>query len=173
MDLVVQCAIGDIAHTLRAEGCDASEDGTGRGTGAVALAFSSKDYGADASEGLAPTMRSMGHNESHANGGGQLAVAYGIHESPDLAHCLRSGASKADKHESTTYVQTAMQVRRLTPTECERLQGFPDGHTLIPWRGRHPEDCPDGPRYKALGNSMAVPVMRWIGVRIARQLETA
>ena len=61
-----------------------------------------------------------------------------------------------------------MQVRRLTPTECERLQGFPDGHTRIPWRGKPAEDCPDGPRYKALGNSMAVPVMRWIGERIAK-----
>jgi DNA (cytosine-5)-methyltransferase 1 len=55
-------------------------------------------------------------------------------------------------------------VRRLTPTECERLQGFPDGYTNIPWR-KKPES-PDGPRYKALGNSMAVPVMRWIGERI-------
>lgn len=55
-------------------------------------------------------------------------------------------------------------VRRLTPTECERLQGFPDGHTDIPYKGKeHPAD---GPRYKALGNSMAVPVMRWIGERI-------
>lgn len=302
---------------------------------------------------------------SHANGGGQCA--YGVAESPDVAHCLRSGASKADKHESTTYVRTGMQVRRLTPTEAERLQGFPDsrkittihvckneeekrefvlcaeldspaqshaqnrlvavhvlinyeqkvlqirslgklrlsvniadesvlflhhipvadfvrlaaltvttrgqttqagkagqqqsiknslgprsgsvfvplcgaeieefasdverftqetsrcmksiisevgqnsqsyeksltilycfvaaaissfipekilaqssydisietvmGHTMIPWRGKPAEECPDGPRYKALGNSMAVPVMRWIGARIARQLE--
>lgn len=205
----------------------------------VAVAFSSKDYGADASEGLAPTMRSMGHNENHANGGGQLAVAFGVAENPDLAHCLRSGASKADKHESTTYVAASvafqdradcltsaygtkwngnasaydgslfalalhenqrheltlnetsgtvkcaggkpgqgypaalvgMQVRRLTPTECELLQGFPDGHTLIPWRGKGAAECPDGPRYKVLGNSMAVPVMRWIGARIARQLE--
>jgi site-specific DNA-cytosine methylase len=53
-----------------------------------------------------------------------------------------------------------MAVRRITPTECERLQGFPDGYTNIK------ENCPDGPRYKALGNSMAVPVMRWIGERI-------
>jgi len=60
-------------------------------------------------------------------------------------------------------VMTSMQVRRLTPTECERLQGFPDGWTLVPWRGK---DAPDGPRYKALGNSMAVPVMFWIGQRI-------
>ena len=63
-------------------------------------------------------------------------------------------------------VATSMQVRRLTPTECERLQGFPDNHTRIPWRGKDASECPDGPRYKALGNSMAVPVMRWIGERI-------
>ena len=61
---------------------------------------------------------------------------------------------------------TAMVVRRLTPTECERLQGFPDGWTKIPYKGKPAEECPDGPRYKAIGNSMAVPVMRWIGERI-------
>ena len=58
------------------------------------------------------------------------------------------------------------QVRRLTPLECERLQGMPDNHTQISWRGKPAADCPDGPRYKAIGNSMAVPVMRWIGKRI-------
>lgn len=57
-------------------------------------------------------------------------------------------------------------VRRLTPRECERLQGFPDEWTRIPWKGRPADECPDGPRYKAIGNSMAVPVMRWIGERI-------
>ena len=57
-------------------------------------------------------------------------------------------------------------VRRLTPTECERLQGFPDGYTQIPWGKKVAEECPDGHRYKAMGNSMAVPVMRWIGERI-------
>jgi DNA (cytosine-5)-methyltransferase 1 len=55
-------------------------------------------------------------------------------------------------------------VRRLTPLECERLQGMPDGHTDIPWRGK--EHAPDSRRYKAIGNSMAVPVMKWIGERI-------
>ena len=60
-----------------------------------------------------------------------------------------------------------MAVRRLTPRECERLQGFEDGWTQIPWRGRPAEECPDGPRYKAIGNSMAVPVIRWLGERIA------
>jgi DNA (cytosine-5)-methyltransferase 1 len=58
------------------------------------------------------------------------------------------------------FLMQQMAVRRLTPTECERLQGFPDGYTNIK------DNCPDGPRYKSLGNSMAVPVMRWIGQRI-------
>jgi len=61
----------------------------------------------------------------------------------------------------TPLIQNSMQVRRLTTIECERLQGFPDNYTNIK------ENCPDGPRYKALGNSMAVPVMKWIGERIA------
>lgn len=64
-----------------------------------------------------------------------------------------------------------LTIRRLTPLECERLQGFPDGWTDIPWRGR--EHAPDGPRYKALGNSMAVPVMRWIGEGIQLVEEAA
>lgn len=100
------------------------------------VAFSSKDYGADATNDLAPTLRAMNHAESHANGGGQMAVAQ------------------------------AMQVRRLTPTEAERLMGFPDGYTAIPWRNKPASECPDGPRYKSLGNSWAVPVARWIGERI-------
>lgn len=61
---------------------------------------------------------------------------------------------------------TDMIVRRLTPKECERLQGFPDDWTKIPYRGKPADECPDGPRYKAVGNSMAVPVMRWIFKRI-------
>ena len=60
------------------------------------------------------------------------------------------------------------KVRRLTPVECERLQGFPDNHTQIPWRGKPATDCPDSLRYKAIGNSMAVPVMRWIGERVCK-----
>ena len=62
--------------------------------------------------------------------------------------------------------QPNMAVRRLTPIECERLQGFPDDFTRIPWRGKEPDNCPDGPRYKALGNSMAVNCMEWIAARI-------
>jgi DNA (cytosine-5)-methyltransferase 1 len=147
----------DLAHTLKGEGFDASEDGTGRGIPLIAfnnrqdpvvsgdlcqplsakdngqaIAFSCKDYGADAGE-LSPTLRAMGHDGSHPNAGGQVAVRQG------------------------------MRVRRLTPRECERLQGFPDDYTLITYRKKL---AADGPRYKAIGNSMPVPIMRWIGRRI-------
>ena len=70
----------------------------------------------------------------------------------------------AAKH--TTSIQLGARVRRLTPIETERLQGFPDNYTQIPYRNKPAQSCPDGPRYKAMGNSMAVPVMRWIGERI-------
>jgi site-specific DNA-cytosine methylase len=77
--------------------------------------------------------------------------------------------TKADTHA----VAHTMTVRRLTPVECERLQGFPDNWTLIPWRKKPAEECPDGPRYKALGNSMATNVVTWIGERIqAYETET-
>lgn len=81
--------------------------------------------------------------------------------------CGGDGAMVASEIEDKSTEGNPMLVRRLTPLECERLQGFPDGHTLIAWKGKPIEECPDGPRYKAIGNSMAVPVMRWIGKRIA------
>lgn len=81
--------------------------------------------------------------------------------------CGGDGAMVASETADKIMEANPMLVRRLTPLECERLQGFPDGHTLIRWKGKPAEECPDGPRYKAIGNSMAVPVMRWIGRRIA------
>lgn len=189
-----------VAHSLRGEGFDAREDGTGRGTPLVpvayrtsgncgawetgdkvdtlstgtdpnshVLAFSCKDHGADAGD-TAPTLRAMGHSGSHANAGGQVAVAIqevgrlggqrsqnglGLSEPGDPMFALQAGAQHG--------VAIAMAVRRLTPTECERLQDFPDGFTAITYRGK---PAADGPRYKALGNSMAVSVLRWIGERI-------
>lgn len=71
-----------------------------------------------------------------------------------------------DKDNFGAVLEPTMAIRRLTPRECERLQGFPDDWTLIPYRNKSADLCPDGPRYKACGNSMAVPVMRWIGERI-------
>ena len=76
----------------------------------------------------------------------------------NLALTLRSQAAHAISYMSS--------VRRLTPIECERLMGFSDNHTRIPWKKKVAEDCPDGPRYKACGNSQCVNVMRWIGMRI-------
>jgi DNA (cytosine-5)-methyltransferase 1 len=75
------------------------------------------------------------------------------------------GSSASDINHIGGVLQT-MAIRRLTPKECERLQGFPDDWTKIPYRNKSADQCPDGPRYKACGNSMAVPVMRWIGTRI-------
>lgn len=87
--------------------------------------------------------------------------------SADLAGTLRANPGSGFRSNGTAVEGVAisgMQVRRLTPVECERLQGFPDGYTNIPWRGK--PESPDGPRYKALGNSWAVPCARWIGERI-------
>jgi len=91
---------------------------------------------------------------------------------PDTSMCLNAGAMGRRDFESETFIVHGSQdpdtqmVRRLTPKECERLQGFPDDYTCIAWRGKPAESCPDSPRYRALGNSMAVPVMRWLGQRI-------
>ena len=96
----------------------------------------------------------------------QAAVAIGFQDdTTPKASIERIGAIRADAGGEGACVQHCMSVRRLTPTECERLQGFPDGYTNIPWRKK--PTSPDGPRYKALGNSMAVPCMAWIGKRIA------
>lgn len=112
-----------IAHSLRGEGFDASEDGTGRGNPLIPVA--------------APL--SAGNNAN-------------------------SNAAGRRREDDENLVQTTFGVRRLTPRECERLQGFTDDYTLIRYRGK---PAKDSPRYKALGNSMAVPTMRWIGQRIA------
>jgi len=79
---------------------------------------------------------------------------------------VSSTLAARDYKDATDLVAEELSVRRLTPTEAERLQGFPDCFTQIPYRNKPADKCPDGPRYKALGNSMAVPVMRWIGERI-------
>jgi DNA (cytosine-5)-methyltransferase 1 len=85
----------------------------------------------------------------------------------DTAGTLRAG--RIPEHQMAIQPPT-MAVRRLTPVECERLQGFPDNYTAIPWRKKPAIECPDGPRYKALGNSWAVPVVAWIGKRIQEAL---
>jgi DNA (cytosine-5)-methyltransferase 1 len=88
----------------------------------------------------------------------------------EVAPAMTTEGYRVSQNAGGLGLRTGMAVRRLTPEECEALQGFPRGYTAIPWKKRPAEDCPDGPRYKALGNSMAVPVMRWIGARIAARV---
>ena len=235
-----------VAHSLRGEGFDASEDGTGRGTPLVPVGVtihgtdptvqkvasydelaqclrartpgnidnssttvvqqpvaygirtantSSNGWGVqeecthtlDCAQGVAvaqpvafhPTQDPISSTDgsTHALGcgsiGGQASVALAValrgreggataELGDEVQNFLRASSGGGDK----PHVLTAMQVRRLTPTEAERLMGFPDGYTAIPWRGKPADQCPDGPRYKALGNSWAVPNVRWIGQRI-------
>jgi DNA (cytosine-5)-methyltransferase 1 len=97
---------------------------------------------------------------------GNAARGQGPSPSSEVFPTLKSGEGRG-LDDQWPSVMTNMTVRRLTPRECERLQGFPDDWTMIPYRGKCPEECPDGPRYKALGNSMACNCMAWIGERIA------
>lgn len=140
-----------VAHALRADGFDASEDGTGRGTPLVAF-NARQDVSVSVSVSDSLGSRDTGHGilfqESQS----------GCREY-ELAGALRANGPGHDPVGSR--LRTRSGVRRLTPRECERLQGFPDDYTAI-------TGAKDGPRYKALGNSMAVPVMRWIGARIGR-----
>ncbi len=223
-----------IAHTLRAEGFDASEDSTGRGTPLVPVAFDTYnqsvtgdvtqtlcsrgdtpggnahlvpaiafDCKASGQSGfgvgdIAGTMRAMGRASSHQNGGGHQAVAFTtkLHntQSNQAGKVYEEYATSLDANSPPPALLAAMQVRRLTPRECERLQGFEDDYTLIPgskrnWTAEREEMrayfertgqdytddeldrlAADGPRYKALGNSWAVPCARWIGQRIDSNL---
>ena len=186
-----------VTHSLRGEGLDASEDGTGRGTPLVPC--------------VAGTLKAnnggggWSNSADHAAAGYMVPVAfdttqvtspanYSNPQPSDPCHPLAAGAhapavafqsSQSGLRLGDTHATldanngprrhngalVGMQVRRLTPIECERLQGFPDGYTAIPWRGKPADQCPDGPRYKALGNSWAVPVARWIGARIQKTTE--
>jgi DNA (cytosine-5)-methyltransferase 1 len=117
------------------------------------VAFSCKDHGGDARADLSPTIRA----------GAPPAVAFqssqsGVREGE--THATLDGNNGSRRHNGTVI---GLAVRRLTPLECERLQGFPDNYTRVEHNGK---PAADGPRYKALGNSMAVPVLAWIGERI-------
>ncbi|UWQ30233.1 DNA cytosine methyltransferase [Leisingera sp. M523] len=217
-----------IAHTLRGEGFDASEDGTGRATplvpvahalraqphlahqadrdNLVPVAFDCKGTEVQHDQsGVSPPLRSMGHLSSNQNAGGHAAIAIqerAVCENPgacpdgagfrtdDAAYTLEARTVPQAVAFDTTQITSAANysnprpggpchplaagahppalaegwaVRRLTPTECHRLQGFPDDHCAITYRGK---PAADGPQYKALGNSMAVPCVQWILNRI-------
>lgn len=155
-----------VAHTLRADGFDASEDGTGRGTPLVPVAFTTRGTNVDTNPYVAGTLTTgSGRATSgatcvafaHQGGGVQTTLGYDPESgtAPTLSVC------------QTPAVHAGMAVRRLTPRECERLQAAPDDWTLVPNAQGKP--MADGPRYKMLGNSFTATVIRWIG----RQIEAA
>lgn len=191
-----------VTHSLRADGFDASEDGTGRGTPIIQIKIlqggehGKLDDGALESEENLPkrSVRKMWKSE----GGGSSQERRLARQSfgkfgASMSKLSHEGASsetemhtsELSKSESETRLlrkaqpkireiwdpiriqekptQSVYAVRRLTPRETERLQGFPDDYTLVPYRGK---PARDGPRYKAIGNSMAVPCMVWLGQRI-------
>lgn len=179
-----------VAQTLRArdlsrgEGFDASEDGTGRGIPPVVGFHGSQD----------PDVSGDVRHPAGRNQGQETCVAYGFQpriarngrgDTGDIVGALNAQSGQTGKGDAAPCVALSLDledgmqaqsmtngsfriVRRLTPRECERLQGFPDDFTRIPWRGKPAEECPDGPRYKAIGNSWAVNCARWIGRRIER-----
>jgi DNA (cytosine-5)-methyltransferase 1 len=112
----------------------------------------------------------MNNKSSHPNGGGQMAIAVGFaqHQRDEVRLMDVAGALSADSGmKQTTYVHKDWAVRRLTPVECARLQGFPDKYLDITFRKK---PAADGNKYKALGNSMAVPCVGWIIKRFDRFL---
>ena len=210
-----------VAHTLRADGFDAGEDGTGRGTPIIPVdmrqasrgakitnnrahgsggapghgvgengdpAFTVSERGQAVATPIVPVqcngtnvgtdLPSLRAGNGHLTGGGP-AVAYTLHGADktvstatrtDLAGSVRTKPPGSIENSSTTAVQHGMSVRRLLPVECEKLQGFPPGWTDITYRGK---PAADGPRYRALGNSMAVPVIGWVLGRIREFEERA
>lgn len=184
--------VGAISGTLRAGGGDRASGS------APCVAFSCKDYGGDATVELAPTLRAMNHADSHPNAGGQMAIAFNWNAQADQLNFSTETTPTLTASQGPAVGRPHMAVRRLIPEECEALQGFPRGYTRIPnWNGwramdasETPESCAaeglevrrspsgkwrvrdvDGPRYKALGNSWAVPCVAWIGRRITAQIQ--
>lgn len=159
----------DVAHTLT-QRFDSSEDGTGRGIPLVAARMVA--FGEHEIDGTASTVKSRDFKDAtdlvmapavaiqDVRGMEKAQNGLGIN-TDDCAYTVDTMATQG--------VARGYRVRRLTPRECERLQGFPDDWTDIPWRGK--EYAPDGPRYKAIGNSWAVNVARWVGERI-NEIET-
>jgi DNA (cytosine-5)-methyltransferase 1 len=127
----------------------------------------SREAEEESAERVAPCLdadfgRTRGASGQDANHGHGHLIPFHNRQDPDVSGDVTHPLGAQDNGMAVQL--PSMAVRRLTPRECERLQGFPDDYTLAPYRGK---PAADGPRYKALGNSMAVPVMRWIGERIA------
>jgi len=164
-----------IAHALRGNGFDGSEDGTGRGIPIIPILEAGKRQGTMSKESR---LHIAFHGSQDPDVSGDVTHPLGMNhglkacvgidytnglENDDLSGTIEASQARVNRGQG---VLAEMHVRRLTPRECERLQGFPDDYTLIPYHGKCRKPAKDGPRYKAIGNSMAVPVMEWIGRRI-------
>jgi site-specific DNA-cytosine methylase len=154
---------GDRTDCLPASG---HSDGSHQGVGVMAFKPGQSEAagGTFVTKEFAPTIQAQNNGSTAvpavAFSHSAAAHSYGVACVEEGTPPLRGGGAG----NSMPAVAHAMAVRRLTPRECERLQGFPDDYTLVEYRKK---PAADGPRYRALGNSMAVPVMRWIGERIA------
>ena len=186
------CVTGDVTHALKAEGADASEDGTGRGT-PIVIASRECAQAITANYGKQP-------DNSDTAEGPNLAICFPAEmsgtacaSSEDIGIALSTKHTAAIAFDTTQITSkanysnpqpgdpcrplaagahppalaTPMAVRRLTPRECERLQGWPDNHTLVPHHGK---PMADGPRYKIIGNGWALPCVQWIGRRIVAEM---
>ena len=143
--------------------------GSGEGVGA----FRMQAFGEYADDGTASAMKARDYKDATDLVASPIVIdraafnqGQNAQYKPHIGHSETMDSLVAKGPHAVSVPADRMAVRRLTPRECERLQGFPDDHTLIPWRNKPADQCPDGPRYKALGNSMAVPCMAWIGKRI-------
>lgn len=159
--MVTTSVFGDKTHALTAEGADASEDGTGRGTPVIAQTLTAGSRAPNVSAPgrrqeddfnlvIADTLRSHPRPGSNSNG----ALAFHHMQSPisgDVSPTIGARSRGMGLQEEST-------VRRLTPMECERLQGFPDGWTTT----SEGKAQADSSRYKQMGNAVAVPVVAWI-----------
>jgi DNA (cytosine-5)-methyltransferase 1 len=154
------CVTGDRTHALMAEGANASEDGTGRGT--PIIAFHPTQDPISSTDG---TTHAMGTGSKQ--GTATIAIA-----TREVAQAITSNYGKqpdnSDTAEGPNLAISGMKVRRLTPCECERLQGWPDDHTLVPYRGK---PMSDGPRYKIIGNGWALPCVAWVARRIVAECD--
>ena len=173
--LVASAGNADPAEILFERQGETGDFGAGAETREDPAAFIEGSFGTYRQSAVGGTVKASGG----ALQGGSETLLVCIHGNTIGRQHHNGGNGTGAIQDGTSYTLTAtdrhvisdgLHIRRLSPTECERLQGFPDNHTQIPWRGKPAAECPDSPRYKAVGNSMAVPVMRFIGKRIQHEI---
>ena len=155
--------------SLRGDSCESAEKRKG------VASFTESSFGTFCeTDDTAGTVRASGGS---IGGGPETLIIDISHRSDVIRECGETSptltARMGTGGNNVPCIQEEAAVRRLTPVECERLQGFPDDWTKISYRGKDESECPDSPRYKAIGNSWAVPVVRWLGERIQKELDNA